>query len=120
MRHAIAALVLVGLSACDPGYRIEGTVVDSSNKPISGALVTLTWPSPSTRTPETQTVDATGHFVFGGVGGASAAGKCTLTISKLGFKSVTAPAMGVCFRSTQKGDYGEACKSGEGNITLTP
>jgi hypothetical protein len=116
-RAAPALLVLVGLAACDPVYRVQGTVVDASGTALAGVTVTKACPSGGT---EVATTTAAGDFSFGGVGGSFEAPKCSLRIEKAGFATQTLRTTDVCYRSSQAGNYGNTCKPGEGKITLVP
>lgn len=111
----VAVLAPFVVMACDPGYRIEGNVVDSAGLPVVAATVKLSFPSGMV---ESTVTDPAGHFSFGGVGRTSEAGKATLVVDKAGFVSQTLSAPATCFRSTQKGNFAEQCKPGEGKITL--
>ena len=116
-------LVLVVLAGCDPGWKIEGTVVDPSGAPIAGASVALTCPGGGTGSgpvPQTIVTAADGRFSFGGVSGAANAGKCSLAISKAGFTPKTLGAPDACFRSTQTGNFAQPCAPADGRITLAP
>ena len=117
-----AALALLVLSGCDPGWHISGTVVDSSGAPIAGASVALTCPGPPGSGPAPQTIvtDPTGTFQFGGVSGAGQSSKCSLAISKAGFTTKTIAATDACYRSTSARNLGTPCARTDGRITLTP
>jgi tetratricopeptide (TPR) repeat protein len=69
----ISSLAVASVQAQEwrgPG-RIKGVVLDTSNKPIEGALVTLTWPqaagSSSSRGPKPATTNAKGRWSFVGL-----------------------------------------------------
>ena len=119
MRIALALLVFSG---CDPGWKIEGTVVDPlGSSTIPGASVALACPGGGTGAgpmPQTVVTDAMGRFSFGGVGGAASSSKCSLTISKAGFTTKTIVATDACFRSTQTHDYTTPCGPSDGIVTL--
>ena len=77
---------LLLLTACDPGYRLTGTVKDSDGKPIAGALaraVCARPPMPSA------TSDGTGKFSHRSVG--YFAEDCTIEVSASGYKAQTFP-----------------------------
>ena len=117
---AFFALLLAG---CDPGWKIEGTVVDSSGAPIAGASVALACPGAGTGAgpmPQTVVTDPSGHFSFGGVGGASTSGTCTLAIGKTGFTTKTIGAADACYRSTHAHNFATPCTPADGRVTLTP
>ena len=114
MRGWVAALLVAG---CDPVYHIDGTVLDPAGSPIAGVSVTKTCPSSPV---EKETTDAAGHYAFGGVGGTRDADRCTLVFDKPGYKTQTRPSTAACLRSTSKGNAGEPCEAGEGNVTLAP
>jgi hypothetical protein len=98
-------LVVVALAACDPMYRIEGVVADSTGKPIAGVTVNKTCPSST----QEATTDERGAFGFGGVGGAFEADRCTLTLAKPGYAARTVPPTAVCYRNTRHHDIDEPC-----------
>jgi hypothetical protein len=117
---ALALLLLLG--GCDPGWKIEGTVIDSSGAPIAGATVVLTFPGPPGSGPASETVvtDPAGRFQFGGVSGASTSSKGSLAISKTGFTTKTITATDACHRSTPAHNFGTPCAPTDGRVTLTP
>lgn len=118
-----AALVLVVLAGCDPGWNIEGTVVDPSGAPIAGASVALSCPGAGTGAgpvPETVVTDPAGHFRFGGISGERNSDKCTLAISKSGLTPKTIAATDACFRSSHTRNLGAPCAPTDGRVTLTP
>ena len=121
MRHFAVAFLLLG--GCDPGWKIEGTVVDSSGAPIAGASVALTCPGGGTGAgpmPQTIVTDPTGRFQFGGVSGAGGSSKCSLAISKPGLSPKTITATDACHRSTQARNFTTPCGPSDGRVTLTP
>ncbi len=115
--------LVVVVAGCDPGWKIEGTVVDPAGAPVDGASVSLGCPGGGTGAgpvAQTQMTNASGHFAFGGVSGAANAGKCSLAIGKAGFTTKTAFAPDACYRSTQTGNYATPCAPSDGRITLSP
>jgi len=121
LRAAFALFLVLG--SCDPGWKIEGTVVDPSGAPIAGASVALTCPGGGTGAgpmPQTIVTDPTGRFSFGGVSGAMNADKCSLAISKAGLTTKTITAPDACFRSTRARNYGTPCAPADGRVTLVP
>lgn len=121
MRPAIFAVVLL-CAGCDPGWHIQGTVVDSSGAPIAGASVALACPGPpgSGPVPETILTDPTGRFSFGGIAGERESSKCTLAITKSGFTTKTIGATDACYRSTSARNLATPCAPTDGRVTLTP
>jgi hypothetical protein len=112
------ALLAVLAWACDPTYAIEGTVARTGGSAIEGATVKKSCPSGNDQTVST---DARGHFAFGGVGGASEAGTCSLIVEALGFRSRTVRTIDVCYRNTEdQGHESWPCAAGKGVITLEP
>jgi hypothetical protein len=120
--NVVRPLVLIVLAGCDPGWKIEGTVVDSSGAPIAGASVALACPGPPGSGPAPQTIvtDPTGRFSFGGVSGAGASSTCTLAVSKTGFTTKTIGATDACHRSTKARNYGTPCAPTDGRVVLAP
>ena len=118
-----ACLLALGLAGCDPGWKIEGTVVDNGGAPVDGASVVLSCPGGGTGAgpvAQTKMTDASGHFAFGGVSGAANAGKCTLAITKAGFTTKNVDAPDACYRSTETKNFDVPCAATDGHITLLP
>ncbi|HEY1960280.1 MAG TPA: carboxypeptidase-like regulatory domain-containing protein [Polyangiaceae bacterium] len=111
-----ASFLLIALAACDPGWSGTAHLIDATGAPIAGATATLKCPSGHV---EHETSDATGTFVFGGVGSSFEAPKCTVTIDAPGFASRTVTVYDLCYRSTHAGNAGVPRKPGEGTILLS-
>jgi hypothetical protein len=113
---AIAVMVLCG---CDPGWRIEGSVVDPPGEPIEAASLSLTCPGGQSPSGDRATTDAAGRFSFGGVSGSRTSASCSITITKAGFATKTVAATAVCHRSTETGDFTEPCDPTRSVVTLS-
>jgi hypothetical protein len=115
--------VLLFLAGCDPGWKIEGTVVDPAGLPVEAASVALSCPGGGTGAgamPQMLVTGPSGRFAFGGVSGAANAGKCFLVINKPGFAMKTVGAPDACYRSTQTGNFTTPCGPTDGRITIGP
>jgi hypothetical protein len=108
--------LFVFLAACDPAWKAEGSVVDTSSNPITGASVAVVCPNEE-RALDTVKTTAAGRFEVGGAGAGRAMG-CSLEVSKPAFHLKTVHMMDVCFRSRKTQNYDLPCSSSEGKITL--
>ena len=108
--------LFVFLSACDPAWKAEGSVVDTSGAPIVGASVVVVCPNEE-RSLDTVKTTAAGRFEVGGAGASRAMG-CSLEVSKPTYHLKTMHMMDACFRSRKTQNYDLPCGSSEGKITL--
>ncbi len=115
MKRLALAFGIAALAACDPGWHVEGTVVDATGAPIASASVVLACPKGA---PETHVTGADGKFSWGGIGGQTT-DKCTLAISKAGFAPKSVVATDACYRSSSKHNLSDHCAPTDGRITLT-
>jgi hypothetical protein len=96
----VALLALI--AACDPGFTMQGDVLDGSRRPLPGARVVLVCSGVDQSWTET---DSQGHFHFmhTGVFGSG----CTVEVRKPGYKTASFDVLASCTSLYRKGSCEE-------------
>ena len=118
-REALWVASLTGLSACDPGWKVHGTLVDAAGGPVVGATIGFRCGPRTAPTGPQYTMVSRAGGEFEAAGTSRDPGvACSLEVVASGHPTKTVVITDACYRSTAAGNYGTACTPGEGRIVV--